>query len=110
MVEPGKGRFQIGRLQGGIKTLGRTQKQTRHELRDDGTRSQVRIKYLVNNNNTLVPRRSFLRLFTVQFKTIFHRLTYSLFYFQLPRSSMDVYIYMLQQNFVSLDSLLKMYF
>lgn len=71
MVEPGKGRFQIGRLQGGIETLGRTQKQTRHELRDDGTRSQVRIKHLViNNNNTLIPRMSFSRIFIIYLYTV----------------------------------------
>lgn len=41
MAESGKGRFQIGRFQSGVETLGRTQEQTRHELRDDGTCSQV---------------------------------------------------------------------
>jgi len=41
VVESGKGRIQIGRLQGGVEALGRTQKQAGHELRDDGTRSQV---------------------------------------------------------------------
>lgn len=41
MVEPGKGRIQIGRLQSGVEALGRTQEQTGHELRNDGTSSQV---------------------------------------------------------------------
>lgn len=41
MVESGKGRIQIGRFQSGVETLGGTQEQTRHELRNDGTRSQV---------------------------------------------------------------------
>lgn len=51
MVKPGKGCFQVGRLQSGVQALGRTQEQTRHELRDDGTCSQVRIYVNMNHHS-----------------------------------------------------------
>lgn len=47
VVEPGKGRFQVGRLQGGVQALGRAQEQARYELRNDGTCSQVRTNVII---------------------------------------------------------------
>lgn len=37
MDPEGEGHLQTGRLQGSVQALGKTQEQTRHELRDYGT-------------------------------------------------------------------------